>query len=62
MNDPHYLMIFRGDAAALGDTIRQARRTIAAAIKVLQTSPPPDTFLGRKHRELIPLPDQDVVQ
>jgi hypothetical protein len=62
MNGLHYPIVFRENAAELHDAIRQAKRSIAIAIRVLQTCPPPDTFLGRRHHEFIPLSDQEVVQ
>lgn len=40
--------------------IDESRRVIDESIQVLETHPPPDTFLGRRQtREPVPLPDDE---
>ncbi len=40
--------IFRPDDLTDEIAIKEARRVIAESVKVLETNPPPDTFLGRQ--------------
>jgi len=59
----HAFRIFRVSDAANerdGGYVERARSTLAAATKVLQDNPSPNTFAGRKTQEPFPTEDDDV--
>ncbi|MGY8669243.1 hypothetical protein Q3C01_43870 [Bradyrhizobium sp. UFLA05-109] len=57
---PRYPIIYRTNAAELADAIEVARLRIAESVKILQTSQPPDTFLGRRLHDSTQRPDHHV--
>jgi len=60
MTRPRYRIVHRADDSEVENAVELARERIADSIRVLQTSEPPDTFLGRRHCNLIPAPDHDM--
>jgi len=62
MTRPRYRIVHRVDDSEIENAVELARQRIADSIRVLQTSKPPDTFLGRRRCNSIPAPDHDMIE
>jgi hypothetical protein len=54
MNTRRRPIVFRPNAAEIAEEVARAKEITSQALELLKQSPP-DTFLGRKHDEPIPL-------
>jgi hypothetical protein len=52
-------VIYRPDNLFDKRVIEEASKVLEESMRVLRTHPPPDTFLGRKSGEPLPLPEEE---